>query len=449
MPKRRRANTKTIEQPPCSHRRIYFDVSPDAAFVGFQRLSENRRRAAAAASGRIARSSEPIHDEHSDSLMFPGPLVLEDDDLFADPRQPPQTLRSWMTLKERNPVTDDRRTLYVVSPPEVTAEVNAMTSWTRPRAAVRDEASRARPPTAEGIRDYLEAFYHGMEVKVFSGQFKWVPWRGTKVSMPDSEPKFVGLACPNDAVVRIRCRSPLDEVPRRQINLDDVLDGLLENVPDDAYAIVMLVHHDIYEDKDDVFCGGRAYGGSRIAVMSSFRYGPMVDAITGPPVPHHHGWPASHCSEYVEGGVRGKHHENTAGIGAEGALTEAVKASAGILPRLAPDLSALWAAKVSKGVSHELGHCFGIGHCVFYACVMQGSSGMSEDDRQPPYLCPVCLAKVTCGILRIKPGQDEVAEREYVLARDKALVAYCSKFPNVMMLVGLEQWLQVRMRQLY
>jgi archaemetzincin len=72
---------------------------------------------------------------------------------------------------------------------------------------------------------------------------------------------------------------------------------------------------------------------------------------------------------------------------------------------------------------------------------------MGEDDRQPPYLCPVCLAKVTCGVLGVKPGQDKAAEREYVLARDKALVGYCSRFPNVMMLAGLERWLDVRMRQ--
>ncbi len=63
----------------------------------------------------------------------------------------------------------------------------------------------------------------------------------------------------------------------------------------------------------------------------------------------------------------------------------------------------MWLSRICKTASHELGHCLGLDHCVYYACIMQGTASLVEDARQPPYFCPVCLAKV----LRAT-GTDEV-----------------------------------------
>lgn len=48
---------------------------------------------------------------------------------------------------------------------------------------------------------------------------------------------------------------------------------------------------------------------------------------------------------------------------------------------------------------HETGHMFGMKHCIFYACLMNGSNHLAEADRQPLHLCPVCLRKLhwSCG----------------------------------------------------
>lgn len=43
---------------------------------------------------------------------------------------------------------------------------------------------------------------------------------------------------------------------------------------------------------------------------------------------------------------------------------------------------------------HEMGHLFGLRHCIWYECIMGGSSGAWESDRQPLHACPVCLAKL-------------------------------------------------------
>lgn len=46
-------------------------------------------------------------------------------------------------------------------------------------------------------------------------------------------------------------------------------------------------------------------------------------------------------------------------------------------------------------LAHETGHMFGMHHCLHYSCVMNGSNSLHESDRQPSWLCPVCLSKLT------------------------------------------------------
>lgn len=46
------------------------------------------------------------------------------------------------------------------------------------------------------------------------------------------------------------------------------------------------------------------------------------------------------------------------------------------------------------GVSaHEAGHVLGLSHCIFYACLMNGSNTLEEADRRPVRLCPLCEDK--------------------------------------------------------
>ncbi|CAF1206374.1 unnamed protein product [Rotaria magnacalcarata] len=43
---------------------------------------------------------------------------------------------------------------------------------------------------------------------------------------------------------------------------------------------------------------------------------------------------------------------------------------------------------------HEVIHLFGFEHCIYYSCLMNGAESEEEIDRQPLYLCPVCLRKM-------------------------------------------------------
>ena len=47
---------------------------------------------------------------------------------------------------------------------------------------------------------------------------------------------------------------------------------------------------------------------------------------------------------------------------------------------------------------HEICHTFGIAHCVFYSCLMNGSNSLEEQAKKPLIECPVCLRKLQYSI---------------------------------------------------
>lgn len=50
--------------------------------------------------------------------------------------------------------------------------------------------------------------------------------------------------------------------------------------------------------------------------------------------------------------------------------------------------------RFTKFVLHQTTHMFGILHCCYYRCLMNGSSCVEEADTKPPYLCGICLKKL-------------------------------------------------------
>lgn len=54
----------------------------------------------------------------------------------------------------------------------------------------------------------------------------------------------------------------------------------------------------------------------------------------------------------------------------------------------------LYLRRSFKLLTHELGHGFGLKHCVYFRCVMNGSNSLPETDGAPLEPCPVCLRKL-------------------------------------------------------
>lgn len=45
-------------------------------------------------------------------------------------------------------------------------------------------------------------------------------------------------------------------------------------------------------------------------------------------------------------------------------------------------------------LAHEVAHMFGMQHCVYHRCLLNGSNTQDEADRSPLHLCAVCLRKL-------------------------------------------------------
>jgi archaemetzincin len=431
----------------CVHPNLRLAPSAHASSCGFTCLPAQKRKAATTPSGRIKIWTH--QDEAQEELWastFPGPLVLPRDDLSYDPDAPPQSLLSWKREKDRNEVTNERKTIYVAGLPAIAVE--GMESWSRPVGpkGVVQHAS------TEDVIGYLAAFYHGMPVKPLPNAFSFDTWDSPSDGSAPKTPAYIGISR-NNGSTRIRTRACPDGLFSRQLNLNDLLDACIDNLPSDAYSLMLLVEQDIYENDEDDFCCGRAYGGSRIGVVSSARYNPLLDQAQK--VEREHAWPASHCAAYVDeccsradsapepsSKVKGKGEALPDAQAAPDTspLRAAVTAHTA-LPSLRASptprtLAGLWLGRLCRTASHELGHCAGMDHCVYYACAMQSTASVCEDARQPLYLCPVDLAKMLKAT-----GAGEVERYE-------ALRAYCADRQDVHLFAAFGAWLDGHLRNL-
>lgn len=450
----------------CWHPTLCLGPSDYVDQTDYKRPSESKRFAAAKSKGWPIITTKSLF---KDEGVFPGPLILPEDDLAIDPDCPAQDVVEWAEDEDRNPVMASRKTIYLVPSPTISEEMAPMRSWNAPidSSGVADPEPSAsiKLPDIEDMREYIAATYYGMEVSIFPGHFSWQAWQHVKGRgkngksakpkydgkplLSSTEEQLVGLRTPEDQLWGIRCRQSPDGVSPMQINLDNVLDALSENIPEDAHAIVMLLEQDIWEGDEDIFTGGRAYGGSRIAVVSRFRDHP---SLTGESEVHT--WPLSHCIEFVERSYMppGRRRKARARMAGTNPMYRARSAAGNLPDKMTPEMqSPEWLARVAQTAIHELGHCFGLDHCVYFACVMQGSASSSEARRQPPFFCPICLEKVahTIGHGTIEgwdntgPEGREVRD-SYLQNRYEGLKSFCEKMNSrtpSRLFVGYQAWL--------
>ena len=128
-----------------------------------------------------------------------------------------------------------------------------------------------------------------------------------------------------------------------QLLAPDVTGYLKARLPRDGYCMIGLTALDLYPQDDWNFVFGQASLSERVGVFSSARYD---DSFFGDP----------------------------------------------------PSPPQLVRKRALQVLTHELGHMFGISHCAYYSCNMNGSNSMAEADTQPPYLCPICLRKLQYAV---------------------------------------------------
>jgi archaemetzincin len=132
-----------------------------------------------------------------------------------------------------------------------------------------------------------------------------------------------------------------------QILTGDVLNFLKDRVPPDAFCVLAITMEDLYPEPSWNFVFGQASLRERVGVYSFARYDPaFYPAIAG----------------------RG------------------------------PDYETLVLLRSCKVLAHETGHMFGLAHCTYFNCLMNGSNHLVESDRRPLHLCPICLHKLQWNI---------------------------------------------------
>jgi archaemetzincin len=130
---------------------------------------------------------------------------------------------------------------------------------------------------------------------------------------------------------------------RRQLRSDDVLGLLRQRLPADAFSLSAFTLEDLYPEDSWNFVFGQAALRDRVGVFSFARYDASDRRL-----------------------------------------------------RLRRALNVM---------AHETAHMFGLQHCIYFACLMNGSNHLAETDRRPLHACPVCLHKLTHSI------RFDVAER--------------------------------------
>ncbi|KAG9943722.1 hypothetical protein KCU85_g8492, partial [Aureobasidium melanogenum] len=383
----------------CNHANQIFEPSTVAGNTGYHQPSKFQRAKAA-----NFQNDSTFNDED-----YPAPLVLPNDEIDSDPNYPPQNLAEWQKLLTPKNLPLKRKKIYVAAPPGRTKECPPLHKMQWPHRHLL-------PPRHEQVLEYLAAFYTGFEVIPLPERYLvFDQWSEEKDSKPSDS--FVALNTPKESF-RIRKRAMPNNGRGFQLNLNDMLDAAIAVLPSDAMALLLLMDFDMYEDDDDEFGCGRAYGYSHVCIVSSFRYNPAFDKDID--LDREHVWPASHCAAYVQAQVDrfiepsepAKKSKATMPLQLSKPLSRAIQAHL----TANPSPISLWLERVCRTASHELGHCLGMDHCMYYACIMQGSNSIPEDLRQPPYLCPIDNAKLDTLITtrgdKIKAG---VKQREQAL----------------------------------
>jgi archaemetzincin len=128
---------------------------------------------------------------------------------------------------------------------------------------------------------------------------------------------------------------------KRQYLSPEILDALDQRLRPDAYCLLAITMEDLYPEPTWNFVFGQASPSHRVGVYSFARYDPAF-----------HGEPRS-----------------------KGYQRAMLRRSLNVMV-------------------HEVGHMFGLEHCIYFRCVLNGSNHLAEADARPMHLCPVCLRKL-------------------------------------------------------
>ncbi|XP_057681802.1 arylsulfatase G-like isoform X2 [Corythoichthys intestinalis] len=242
----------------------------------------------------------------------------------------------WITSHPEEP--QDFETFYR-DPHRKTPSANCSTIYIQTIGSFGD----AGPQTEqylEWLREYCQAFFYGLPVR-------WLP----AVTVAQTGCSF-----------RINHGSQ-----NLQLLTGDLLQFLWNRKPKDAFCIVGITMIDLFPEESWNFVFGQASLNRGIGVFSFARYDDNF------------------YSKSYAGRLKNQRPPKQGDYSAfDGHYT--------------PPITSTLLLRSCKTMTHEIGHMFGIRHCQWLSCVMQGSNHLAESDRRPLDLCPICLHKLQISV---------------------------------------------------
>ncbi|XP_039879206.1 archaemetzincin-2 isoform X2 [Simochromis diagramma] len=192
----------------------------------------------------------------------------------------------------------------------------------------------------EWLRDYCQAFFYGLSVKLL----------------------------PAVAVSETKCSFRVNSNSYNlQILTGDLLQFLKKRKPKDAFCIVGITMIDLYPKDSWNFVFGQASLTEGMGVFSFARYDDNFYKRSYAGRLKKHLQPRQEDYSVFDG-------------------------------YYTPPITSSLLLRSCKTMTHEIGHMFGISHCQWLSCVMQGSNHLDESDRRPLDFCPICLRKLQFAI---------------------------------------------------
>ncbi|XP_044035713.1 archaemetzincin-2 isoform X1 [Siniperca chuatsi] len=202
------------------------------------------------------------------------------------------------------------------------------------------EAGAQTDQYVEWLRAYCQAFFYGLSVKLLPA-----------VTVAETQCSF-----------RVNSNSH-----NLQILTGDLLRFLGNRKPKDAFCIVGITVIDLYPKESWNFVFGQASLTMGMGVFSFARYDDNFYS--------------RHYAGRLKKWLQPKQGDYSVFNG-----------------YYTPPITSTLLLRSCKTMTHEIGHMFGIKHCQWLNCVMQGSNHLEESDRRPLDFCPICLRKLQVAI---------------------------------------------------
>ena len=143
------------------------------------------------------------------------------------------------------------------------------------------------------------------------------------------------------------------------------------------FCIMGITMEDLFDGPSDLFCAGMAFGGDKVAVFSFKRYHPLIKM-------HPLYWHQFGYAETSDGySYYDDDDQDPKGLSTHPAVISQKS-----------QMESEFLRRSCKLLTHELGHLYGIDHCIHNRCLMMGTGHLVEDFRAPTHLCGVCLRKL-------------------------------------------------------